>query len=251
MQQQAAREREDATATRAKDRAKEFSQLSTPHLIPGTPFGWSSLGFMRNLWATDWGQKKRFFYPFLSFCPWPGYPFFILFLSSPDFSSILEILFYPFLILFLSSCPWPGYPFFILPWFFLNFGYPFFIIFLSFFNPFYILLAAKWIKIGFSRYKRQRAEEKCRILSFFYPFFYPFFILFLSSQLQSGSKLASPGTKGKGLRKSVGFYPFLSFFILFLSFFYPFFILFLSSQLQSGSKLAFVPGEANFDPFCS
>jgi len=72
-------------------------------------------------------------------------------------------------------------------------------------------------------------------------FFNPFFIIFLSSQLQSGSKLASPGTKGKGLRKSVGFY---AFFILFLSFFYPFFILFLSSQLQSGS-------ESNFDPFCS
>jgi len=32
--------------------------------------------------------------------------------------------------------------------------YPFFIVVLSFLYPFLILLAAKWIKIGFCRYKR-------------------------------------------------------------------------------------------------
>ena len=38
-----------------------------------------------------------------------------------------------FFILFLSFCPWPGYLFFILPWFFLNFGYLCFILFFIFF----------------------------------------------------------------------------------------------------------------------
>ena len=99
----------------------------------------------KNLWATDWGQNKRFF--------------------------------------FLSFCPRPGYLFFILPWFFPNFGYPFFnffkiifliIVFIMFFIrflSFFILLAAKWIKIGFPRHKRPRAEEKCKILSLFCLFF--------------------------------------------------------------------------------
>ena len=92
--------------------------------------------------------------------------FFILF----EFSGIsFFIIFYPpwFWCFFCLSF---FYPFFIL----LDFGVflfiLFFIIFLSFFYHFFILLAAKWIKIGFPRYKRQRAEEKCRISSFFYPF---------------------------------------------------------------------------------
>ena len=143
-----------------------------------------------------------------------------------------------FVYLFLSFCLSCFYHFFILlaeKW--IKIGFPRYkrqraeekCRILSVFYPFFILLAAKWIKIGFPRYKRQRAEEKCRILSFFYLVFILFlsvFYPFLSSQLQNGSKLASPGTKGKGLRKSVGFYPL---FILFLSFVYPFFILFLSS----------------------
>ena len=53
-----------------------------------------------------------------------------------------------------------------------------FILFLSFVYPFFILLA-KWIKIGFPRYKRQRAEEKCGILSFFYPLFYHFLSFYI------------------------------------------------------------------------
>ena len=118
-------------------------------------------------------NPKGFFILFLSYLKFLGYPFFILFLSSPDFSSILDILFltffYPLVldldILVLSSPDFSS----ILDILFLSFFYPFLILF-------YILLAAKWIK------------------------------------------LASPGTKGKGLRKSVGFYPF---FIRFLSFFYP------------------------------
>ena len=129
-----------------------------------------------NLWATEWGQNQRFFILFLSFCPWPGYPFFILFYPPLIFPQFWKSFFYPFLILFLSFFYWPGYPFFILPWFFLNFGYPFlsfFILFVTFFYPFFILLAAKWIKIGFPRYKRQRAEEKCRVLSFFILFYPP------------------------------------------------------------------------------
>ena len=95
---------------------------------------------------------------FLSYLNFLGYPFFILL----DFGVFFV---YPFFILFLSS---------LILVFFL------FILFLSFclscFYHFFILLAAKWIKIGFPRYKRQRAEEKCRILSvfiLFLSFFYP------------------------------------------------------------------------------
>ena len=90
-----------------------------------------------------------FFYHFLSFF----YPLVldldILFLSSPDFSSILDILFlsffYPFYYLFLSffyhflsSCPLPGDPF---PYHPVNF--PEF--WISFLNPFCILLSLTWI----------------------------------------------------------------------------------------------------------
>ena len=135
MQQQAAREREDATATRAKDRAKEFSQLSTPHLIPGTPFGWSSLGLWESLSHRLRSEKKVF----LSFCPWPGYPFFILFLSSTDFSSILEILFLSFFNPFfiLLSLTWISffYPPLIFPQFWISFFNHFFILFKSFLYP--------------------------------------------------------------------------------------------------------------------
>ena len=97
-----------------------------------------------NLWATDWGQNKRFFF----------YPFAldldIFSLSSPDFSLILDILFLTFFkIIFLIIV---------------------FIMFFIRFLLFFILLAAKWIKIGFPRHKRPRAEEKCKILSLFCPF---------------------------------------------------------------------------------
>ena len=102
---------------------------------------------------------SSFFYPIWIF--WD-----ILFLSS----FIFGVFFYPFLIMFLSSL--------ILVCVFV---YHFFIHFLSWFYLFFIIcLSSKWIKIGFSRYKRERAEEKRRILSSFLSLFYPVFIFFLS-----------------------------------------------------------------------
>ena len=76
---------------------------------------------------------KGFFILFLSFCPWPGY----LFLSSPDFSSILDILFLFFFI--LLSLTWISffYPPLIFPQFWISFFYHFFILFIILFLSFF------------------------------------------------------------------------------------------------------------------
>ena len=110
------------------------------------PLTWISFFYPPLIFPQFWiSFFYHFFILFLSSCPWPGYPF----LSSPDFSSILDILFLSFFILFiifflsffyqfLSSCPLPGDPF---PYHPVNF--PEF--WISFLNPFCILLSLTWI----------------------------------------------------------------------------------------------------------
>ena len=132
---------------------------------------------------------KGFFILFLSYLNFLGYPFFILL----DFGVFFV---YPFFILFfilvLSSL--------ILVFFTKGKGlvYPFFILFLSLFYHFFILLAAKWIKIGFPRYERQRAEEKCRILSVFYPFLIFFLSFFYPPSCKMDQNWLPQVQKAKG-----------------------------------------------------
>ena len=64
--------------------------------------------FMRIFAPHSVVRNKGFVYPFLSFCSWPGYPFFILPWFFLNFGC-------PFFYHFLSSCPWPGYPFLLSP----------------------------------------------------------------------------------------------------------------------------------------
>ena len=109
--------------------------------------------------------------------------------------------FYHFLSFFLS--------------FLLSFFYPFFILF-------FILLAAKWIKIGFPRYKRQSVgfyPFLSFLFNLFLSFVYPFFILLAAKWI----KIGFPRYKRQRAEEKCRI---LSFFILFLilclSFFYPF-----------------------------
>ena len=152
----------------------EFAEFLS-HIGPNLGLSWGCK-LMRFFGSQRLENPLKVVYPCFILFEFSGISFFYPFFILLHFGVFLFIL---FLIIFLS-CFYP-------PWFWCVFVYHCFIHFLSFFNPFFILLAAKWIKIGFSRYKRQRAEEKCRVLSFFVLFLniflsllYPFFILFLS-----------------------------------------------------------------------